>query len=241
MKKSEEQSAPRIGIIDATRGLAIILMVMHHFAYDLIMYDLIPGWLINNPVFNPIQMFFAGLFIFISGLSSYVSRNNLKRGAVIFAGGIAVTLVSYLFDNTAYVRFGILHFLGIAAIIYALIRKGLERIPRKLSLALIIAGFFVSLWVVSLSTGLTWLFPLGIMYGGFVSTDYFPLLPWFFVYLLGSWAGQPVFARQLPKRFYALSFPLFEKIGRKTLIIYLVHQPIVMGLTWLILLILPRV
>ncbi len=83
-----------------------------------------------------------------------------------------------------------------------------------------------------------WLFPLGWTYPGFYSADYFPLFPWFFVFLVGSWAGYYVAERKLPERFYELKgVPFFSWLGRRSLFIYVIHQPILYGLVMLILLI----
>lgn len=75
----------RIELMDALRGLAVCLMVLHHFLYDLCEFLGAPWWLFTNPVFDVLHYFFAGLFIFLSGISSDFSRSNLKRGAKAMA------------------------------------------------------------------------------------------------------------------------------------------------------------
>ena len=60
----------RIELMDALRGLAVCLMVLHHFLYDLCEFLGAPWWLFTNPVFDVLHYFFAGLFIFLSGISS---------------------------------------------------------------------------------------------------------------------------------------------------------------------------
>ena len=80
-----------------------------------------------------------------------------------------------------------------------------------------------------------WLFPLGWTYPGFYSADYFPLFPWLFVFLVGSWAGYYVADKKLPARFYdRKGVPFFSWLGKKALIIYIIHQPILYGLVMLI-------
>jgi uncharacterized membrane protein len=74
----------------------------------------------------------------------------------------------------------------------------------------------------------------GFKYDGFFSADYFPILPWIFVFLLGTWAGKYVAEYRLPDRFYTLSVPVLPAIGRKAFIIYLVHQPVLYGLVLLV-------
>ena len=230
----KEGSHPRVKVIDALRGLSIILMVLHHFAVDLIMYGLLPGWLLDNLPFHIVQSLFAGVFITISGLSSYVSRHNLKRGLQILAGGMAVTIVTLLFSPEYCVRFGILHFLGCAALIYSLAGKAFNRLPRGVSLALLITGFALSVAFTPAVVENPWLFPLNLLRKDFVSGDFFPILPWIFVYFFGAWLAKPVFEGKFPEKFYGLSFPFLEKVGQKTFLIYLLHQPVLMGLTMLI-------
>jgi len=81
-------------------------------------------------------------------------------------------------------------------------------------------------------------FPMGYVFGfpepGFESADYFPLLPWFFVFMLGAWFGIYVKERRLPERFFTQSVPVLPWFGRHSLLIYLIHQPVLYGLTLLI-------
>ena len=72
---------------------------------------------------------------------------------------------------------------------------------------------------------------LGWTYEGFVSTDYFPLLPWVFVFLLGTWAGKYIKAGRMPAWFYQTDCPPLAAVGRHSLVIYVLHQPVLYGLT----------
>jgi len=73
-----------------------------------------------------------------------------------------------------------------------------------------------------------WLF--GWVQPGFYSADYFPLFPWLFVFLLGTWAGAYVVEGRLPERFYTWTVPFFPEVGRRSFLIYLLHQPVLYGL-----------
>ena len=81
----------RIDLIDALRGLAVVLMVLHHLAFDLVAYAGAPLWLFTNPVFDVLHYIFAGLFIFLSGVSSRFSRSNIKRGLKVLAAALLIT------------------------------------------------------------------------------------------------------------------------------------------------------
>ena len=77
-------------------------------------------------------------------------------------------------------------------------------------------------------------FFFGFVSSGFYSADYFPILPWIFVFLLGTWLGGKIREGKLPERFYTARFPFFPKVGRHALLIYILHQPILAGLCFLI-------
>ena len=220
----------RIEIIDAARGLSIILMVVYHFFYDLVAFCSFPIHVLYNPLVNSLEVFFASLFILMSGASTQFSRNNLKRAAKILLAALIVTVVTRYFDPAAYVRFGILHFLGVSALLYALLRGPADRLVSKIHPALYLILFFIVKYVFSRPYPVPYLWPLGIYTDSFVSTDYFPVFPWIFIYFLGIWFGKAVVAKKLPAWFYELKSPFFASAGRKTLLIYLLHQPILMGI-----------
>ena len=99
-----EQAKQRIELMDAMRGLAVCLMVIHHFLYDLCAFCGAPWWLFTNPVFDPLHYFFAGLFILLSGVSSNFSRSNLKRGLKALAVSLGITLHAHRFRRAAPAR-----------------------------------------------------------------------------------------------------------------------------------------
>ena len=215
--------------LDVLRGLSILLMVCYHWGYDLVLYDLLPDWVLYNPLLDGLQLFFASVFVAISGASSTFSRNNWRRGLKILLCALAVTAATYWFDPGSTVRFGILHFLGAAALLYQLLRPLLERFPPNPLVCL--ALFFAARFATKPHYNVPGLWWLGFRQPGFSSGDYFPLLPWFFMYLLGVWLGKYLAQGREPVWLERLRCPWLEKIGRHTLLIYLLHQPLCMGLT----------
>lgn len=215
--------------LDVLRGLSILLMVCYHWGYDLVLYDLLPDWALYNPLLDGLQLFFASVFVAISGASSTFSRNNWRRGLKILLCALAVTAATYWFDPGSTVRFGILHFLGAAALLYQLLRPLLERFPPNPLVCL--ALFFAARFATKPHYNIPGLWWLGFRQPGFSSGDYFPLLPWFFMYLLGVWLGKYLAQGRAPAWLERLRCPWLEKIGRHTLLIYLLHQPLCMGLT----------
>ena len=86
----------------------------------------------------------------------------------------------------------------------------------------------------SIGPAARWLFPFGWTYKGFYTADWFPIFPWLFVFLLGAWAGLYVVERKLPERFYTFTCPILPQIGRRSLLIYILHQPILYGVIYAI-------
>ena len=236
----------RIQSIDALRGFCVTLMCVHHLLYDLCAFLGAPWWLFTNPVLDVAHEIVAGIFILLSGISSRFSRSNLRRGGKLFGIALVMTGVTLLIDRFALVwfgedmgtriLFGVLHLLGFCMLFYGLTGKLWDRLPGKIAVPLYIVLTALTAraakghWVISAK----WLFPLGFVFPGFYSGDYFPILPWLFVFLLGTWVGGKIREGKLPDRFYTAQFPFFPKVGRHALLIYLAHQPVLAGLVWLI-------
>ena len=230
-----EQTKQRIELMDAMRGLAVCLMVIHHFLYDLCAFCGAPWWLFTNPVFDPLHYFFAGLFILLSGVSSNFSRSNVKRGLKALAVSLGITVVTYFMGMP--IVFGVLHLLGACMLLYGLTQKLWQRLNDKAPWVTPAVSAVSVLATAKLVNGYPTTIPHLWMFGlttpDFYSSDYFPLLPWMFVFLLGTWAGKYVRAGRLPRWFYEAKAPRLAAVGRQSLLIYVVHQPVLYGLTML--------
>lgn len=221
----------RIQSIDAIRGLCVVLMCIHHFLFDLVVFCRMPQSLFSNPVFNVLHFIFAGTFIMLSGVSSRFSASNVKRGAKVIACALIITLVTWFIKMP--VIFGVLHFLGVSMILYGLGHRLFERLARcpvtPAVYAVLIALTAPLANGIRVKSGMWWMF--GFIGDGFASNDFFPLLPWFFAFLIGAWLGGYIKAGRFPKRFYTISPPVLPAIGRRALIIYMVHQPVLYAAT----------
>lgn len=229
-----KEKKERIGIIDAARGLAIILMVVYHFAFDLYNAELLPGRLMYAAPVNILREFFAALFVFISGTVALFSRSNLKRGIFLLVLGQLISLVTYLYDPREAVRFGVLTLLGASSVVFHFTKKGLGRLPAWSVFAFCAAVAAVT-WSFRFQTfdvEHLWMFGFPNYY--FTSADYFPLLPYLFVFLAGTAFGRYVRGGKLPGWFYTVRCRFFEAAGRRSLIIYLAHQPVLIGIVALI-------
>jgi uncharacterized membrane protein len=226
----------RIDIIDAARGFSVILMVIHHALFDAVEYLGAPAWFFYNPVFYYcLHPLFAGLFVFLSGVSSRFSRSNVKRGIKVFAIAVLLTVVTSLPFVDQPIRFGVLHLLGFCMVFYGLTQKVWDKIPRVIAPVLyivLIVGTALAVDLIPIDVNWLWMF--GWTSPDFYSADYFPIFPWLFVFLLGTWAGAYITENRLPKWFYEKRVAVFPAVGKRALLIYILHQPILYGLTMLI-------
>ena len=236
-------SGGRIQAIDALRGLCVVLMCCHHFLYDLAAFLGAPWWIFTNPVLDVLHYFFAGCFILLSGVSSRFSRSNLRRGGILLLIALALTAVTWLGDFLGekllggapgvLILCGVLHMLAVCMLFYGLTHKLWDRLPDWVMILLCVLGTALT---ARLANGVVvdkpgWLFPLGLITPSFYSADYFPLLPWLFVFLFGTWLGEKIRAGRLPARFYTFDVPFFPAVGRHALLIYIIHQPALLLLT----------
>lgn len=161
-----------------------------------------------------------------------VFQKYLRRGAKVFGTGLIITLVTYLFLGQGFIVFGILHLIGFSII------AAYPFVPYKQRyVSLMAAGISVGLGIylgyqVSAAPWLIW---LGVKQAGRFMLDYYPVMPWFGLALVGIFAGHALYPGGIPRLVWpdksnthmvkALSF-----LGRHSLLIYLIHQPILLGL-----------
>lgn len=236
----------RIWELDALRGICILGMMVVHFVFDLNEFAglglTMPGW------FNFCQHYGHILFILISGICATLASRSFRRGVIVFCAGLLVTGVTLFmvcvlkFNRSLSIYFGILHLLGLCMILFPLFKK----LP-VWALAVLGAGFVaLGVWLAALepvavsfpsAQGLL-LGAIGIRPAGFYSGDYFPIFPNLGWFLLGAVLGRTAYRRReslLPKvnaDFFLLRF--FRFCGRHSLWIYLLHQPVLAGLTMLL-------
>ena len=232
-QKPHNEKKKRIEIIDALRGFAVVLMVCHHFLYDLVEFLDAPEWLFSNKVFDVLQPFFAGVFVVLCGVSSNFSRSNIKRGLITLGFALGVTGVTVYLEMP--IIFGILHLLAFCMLFYGITRKVIEKIPGIPLLVICILLAIISSYCVnniSVESDKFWI--LGWAGQGFVSYDYFPLFPWIFVFLAGTVVGRYIAKDRFPRRFYTAKVPVLSTIGRHALIVYIAHQPVLYLITLMI-------
>lgn len=233
----------RIFFLDEMRALALIGMIIYHAAYDL--YALFgldfnfysAGW-------DTLQMAVCCTFIVIAGISSRLTKNALKHGLVVFGCGMLMTAGTYFFMPNQVIWFGVLHFLGASMMIYYIFRKSVNKTNAFLGAVISFAVFlclyglpsgsifFGNVFVPSELYFSKYLGIIGLPGPGFRSADYFPLLPWFFLYLSGCFIGKYFKERKIPSFMMKKHCDFLCRIGSNTLAIYIIHQPITYGLLY---------
>ena len=224
----------RIETVDVIKGAMILAMVGYHFLYDLVYFCGLPLHYFHNPVCDTIQFLICSTFILCSGALATVSHNHVLHALRIGIGALIITVTTYVFDSSNFVVFGILHFLACANLFYALLYRGLNKIPRILSLLLWTATFAIAYFLFPLPTQQPHLWIFGWIDQNFYSSDYFPIFPWIFLFFLGTWFGKPIFSKQLPLPFYSIRSKPLAWCGKYSFWIYMVHQPLLMGIVFLI-------
>lgn len=223
------QTKDRIWEIDFIRGIAIILMIIFHFIYNLKEFY---GYNINytSGFWYYVGILAAILFMLTSGISSTFSKNNLKRGIKFLGLGMMLTLFTFFYNPEFYIKFGILHFLGVSIILYCFIRLISIKHILILSVLTIMLGKIVS----SIEMNTSILFPIGLIDSGFSSLDYYPMIPWFGVFLLGVVIGKHFYSGKKSLFFISPKQGLISFLGIHSLLIYFIHQPILLVLQYFI-------
>ncbi|MCK5019794.1 MAG: DUF1624 domain-containing protein [Candidatus Peribacteraceae bacterium] len=191
------------------RTIAIVMMIVFHFIYDLNEFTNITIN-IKSEGMEIFKIITASLFLFVAGISTNFSKNQFKRALIVIGAGIIITLTTYIYNPNTFIRFGILHCIGVGMLIL---------IPlNKLKELNILLGLFILMIPIQFPPPHTTL-------------DYYPLLPWLAVMLIGFGIGHYLFVRKniFQKKSYSKSLSNLTFLGRHTLLIYMIHQPIIIG------------
>ena len=224
----------RIRWLDGWRGLVCCLMVFYHLVYDFIIFGWQPYSITQSwPLFT-LQRFIALSFIFLSGVSARFTHSNLRRGFVTAGAGLLVMAGAYLAGEP--IRFGVLQFLSVAMVLYHFFGRYAQKTPDALA-PWLWGGLYLITRVISYTTfvDVKWLFWLGLRFPGFQSSDWVPVLPNLFMFLLGAWFGGKLLSAPASGRLRTMGAPkVLAWIGERTLAVYLLHQPVLYGACWLV-------
>lgn len=241
--------APRLELLDAVRGVAMVWMTVFHFCFDLNNVGVLQQDFHHNPVWTWQRTCILSLFLLCAGASQAVahSRNQRwrafgARSLQIGAGAALVSLGSWLMFPGSFIYFGVLHGMVVMLLITRFMAPlgGWCAVPGFAVLAVhpfagpaLSTGLGALLNVDLNAPSLNW---LGLITRLPVTEDYVPLFPWLGVMLLG-FAGMHVLVHRTASRHESGGPGILTRglarLGRVSLLYYLLHQPVLLGLLWL--------
>ncbi len=235
----------RYEYLDVLRGLTLISMIMYHALWDLVyIADVDIRWFQGSGAYIW-QQSICWTFIFLAGFCWSLGRKKRKRGCIVFAAGMLITLVTLVFMPQQRVVFGVLTLLGSCMLLMIPLEKLLRKVPSVVGVPLMAGCFLLTRnmnngylgvgELILLKLPHEWydcgfiMTYLGFVDRDFYSTDYFSLFPWIFLFLVGY------FGYRLATEKGFLNNAVLRKIhnkplafvGRNSLFIYLLHQPII--------------
>ena len=237
----------RLGVFDVVRGFSVISMVLFHLCYDLRFIAGLPLDWFAPPLQDVWRASISWTFLFVAGCMCPLSRSNLRRALVYGGVALAIWVVTTVVAVDTPISFGIIYCMAACTLVaWALGRLG--ALPQgPVAAALLLACFLVTQGLprgtvgvgeltLSLPRGLydsgllAW---LGLPGPGFASGDYYPLLPYLFMYLAGTAMGAWWAERGYPKWVRGAHVRPLAFVGRHALAVYVAHQPVLLAVTYL--------
>ena len=235
----------RVRAYDIVRGLAVISMVAFHACYDLVYLAGVPIPWFSGLLRDVWRASISWTFLFVAGCMCRHSHSNLARGLRLLALALGIYVVTSVAGVDTPISFGIIFCLGACGVVAALLDRMGALPTGGLAAALLLLAFLSLLGLPHGTIGLgtlqvevpralyetPWLSWLGLPGPGFASGDYYPVLPYLLIYLAGAAAAGAWSRRGYPAWSRDASAPALEFVGRHALVIYVVHQPLLLMLT----------
>lgn len=238
----------RYYVLDNIRGITLISMILYHAVWDIVyIYDVSWGWFRSDLAYVW-QQSICWTFILLSGFCWSFGRHKLRRGILVFGAGLLVSLVTVFVVPDSLIIYGVLTFLGTAMLLMILLEPLCKKGNPVLGFWVVLVLFilfrnvndgnigFEAVEVMALPDGLyanmatTF---LGFPMRGFFSTDYFSLIPWFFLFQTGYFMKRVWEEKSGMKYLKGIKLPVSGWLGRNSLWIYMLHQPIVYGILYI--------
>lgn len=238
----QKTPAGRYALLDELRGLDLVSMMLYHACWDLVfLFDVNMRWYAGTPG-RLWQQTICWVFILLSGFCAPFGRHMLRRGVTVFAAGALVTAVTLVFMPGNRVIFGVLTFLGSAMLLTGVLEPLLKKIQPAAGLAVSAVLFALTYhlderWLgfggLRLALPDAWYANYFTAFFGFLpfdfySTDYFGLLPWLFLFWAGYYLHKAVGRRRMEPLRRPVC-PALGWMGRHSLLLYLLHQPVIYG------------
>ncbi len=220
----------RIVLFDELRGFTMISMALFHASYDLAyIYGVSMPWFVQGMFQDIWRASISWVFLWLAGWMCSCSHDNLRRSVKYALAALLVWVATTIASVDDSVNFGIIFCMAASTFLAAITMPLLRKMPPGISI-LVCLLLFALFWPVPKSTydisGLAW---LGLPGPGFVSGDYYPLVPFFFMYLVGYFSSRFVISHHaLPEWIYKEHIAPLACLGRHALPFYLLHQPIIL-------------
>ena len=246
MEESGAQvAAPRarVGVFDVVRGLSVASMVLFHLCYDLTQLSGVDLPWFRPPLEDVWRASISWTFLFVAGCMCPLSRSNARRALQYGLVALAIWLVTTMVAVDTPISFGIIYCMAACTLVaYALQR--LRALPCGYLAAAVLLVSFLALQGLSQGTvlfglvklpsvlyGSEWLSWLGLPGPSFASGDYYPLLPYLLIYLVGAALGTRWAESGYPEWAKRANVPPLSFVGRHALLVYVVHQPVLLLVT----------
>ncbi len=244
-----DKTKTRYTVLDILRALAIIAMVVYHTLWDIVyMFGVDIPWYKSDAGFI-FQQSICWSFILFSGFCFSLGKRKLKRAVTVLVCSLVITAVTAMVMPENIILHGVLSLIGTAMLVTIPLEKIFKRIPSLIGLIINAVLFALTYNVSNGSLGfgdfviaklpeflyansITAFF--GFPHGGFSSSDYFPLLPWLFLFWCGYFLYRIAERKDLLKYLSSVSCRPLEFIGRHSLEIYMAHQPIIYGILFVV-------
>ena len=233
----------RVYWIDNVRAIAMISMIIYHAVWDLVyLYGMDWSWYRSEAAFFW-QQSICWTFILLSGFCWSFSKNPSKQGLIVSGAGMIVSAVTLVFSYESRILFGVLTLIGAAALCLIPLKRVFDRIPAAIGALVMFLLFAVTYHINDGTLGFFRVEMIElpeVLYGNlfatflgftekyFFSADYFSVFPWVFLYFTGYFLYKLWSMKKLPDaKCLDKNIPFLTKIGKKSLIVYMLHQPII--------------
>lgn len=216
----------RVQEVDVLRGTAVVLMLIYHLFFDLYFFSLadIDLYGVQMVIF---QRIVGTMFLMLVGISLVLSESrnkegyshHAKRAARLGSAALLITLATWIYSPEGFIRFGVIHMIAVSTLIAPFFLR-FGKLNVALGAMLILAGIRTHY------TDIGWLFWLGPIRHDYMAFDHYPLVPWFGVVLIGLELGKRIESW----KGFVPDNRMLSLLGRNSLLIYLIHQPLLIAL-----------